>query len=104
MIVELTLLPIAMVVVFLRMWVRIAWLKKSWYDDYLMMLAMVITLFRMNERMVVLTSPGLLHRNNNLSDNGLAALRMGQACLGLAPSNTGARTKGKTCTTCVTVS
>ena len=41
MIVELTLLPIAMIVVFLRMWVRIAWLKKSWWDDYLMLLAMV---------------------------------------------------------------
>lgn len=41
MIVELTLLPIAMIVVFLRMWVRVAWLKKAWYDDYLMLLAMV---------------------------------------------------------------
>jgi hypothetical protein len=41
MIVELTLLPIAMIVVFLRLWVRIAWLKKSWWDDYLMLLAMV---------------------------------------------------------------
>lgn len=43
MIVELTLLPIAMIVVFLRMWVRVAWLKKAWYDDYLMLLAMVRT-------------------------------------------------------------
>jgi hypothetical protein len=41
MVVELTLLPIAMIVVFLRMWVRIVWLQKSWYDDYLMILAMV---------------------------------------------------------------
>jgi hypothetical protein len=41
MVVELTLLPIAMIVVFLRMWVRIVWLRKSWYDDYLMILAMV---------------------------------------------------------------
>ena len=41
MIVELTLLPIAMIIVALRMWVRIAWLKKSWYDDYTMVLAMV---------------------------------------------------------------
>jgi hypothetical protein len=44
MIVELTLLPIAMIIVFLRMWVRIGWLHKSWYDDYLMILAMVRTL------------------------------------------------------------
>lgn len=41
MIVELTLLPIAMIVVFLRMWIRIAWLRKSWWDDYLMIAAMV---------------------------------------------------------------
>jgi hypothetical protein len=45
MIVELTLLPIAMIIVFLRMWVRIGWLHKSWYDDYLMILAMVRPLF-----------------------------------------------------------
>jgi hypothetical protein len=44
MIVELTLLPIAMIVVFLRLWVRIAWLKKSWYDDYLMIVAMVFSI------------------------------------------------------------
>jgi hypothetical protein len=41
MVVELTLLPLAMIIVFLRMWVRIAWLKKSWWDDYLMVVAMV---------------------------------------------------------------
>ena len=41
MIVELTLLPLAMVVVFLRMYIRVAWLHKSWIDDYLMVLAMV---------------------------------------------------------------
>jgi hypothetical protein len=44
MIIELTLLPIAMIVVFLRLWVRISWLKKSWYDDYLMILAMVFSI------------------------------------------------------------
>lgn len=44
MIVELTLLPIAMIVVFLRMWVRIGWLHKSWYDDYLMILAMFFSI------------------------------------------------------------
>lgn len=44
MIVELTLLPIAMIVVFLRLWVRISWLKKSWYDDYLMILAMIFSI------------------------------------------------------------
>lgn len=44
MIIELTLLPIAMIVVFLRLWVRIAWLHKSWYDDYLMIVAMVCSI------------------------------------------------------------
>jgi hypothetical protein len=44
MIIELTLLPIAMIVVFLRLWVRISWLKKSWYDDYLMIVAMVFSI------------------------------------------------------------
>jgi hypothetical protein len=55
MVVELTLLPIAMIVVFLRMYVRIAWLRKSWYDDYLMILAMVSTYRCRNDRVAVLT-------------------------------------------------
>lgn len=46
MIIELTLLPIAMIVVFLRMWVRISWLRKSWWDDYLMIAAMVCARLR----------------------------------------------------------
>ncbi|KAJ4367472.1 hypothetical protein N0V83_007055 [Neocucurbitaria cava] len=44
MIVELTLLPLAMIVVFLRMWVRVRWLHKSWYDDYLMVAAMIFSI------------------------------------------------------------
>ncbi|KAL1604452.1 hypothetical protein SLS59_003644 [Nothophoma quercina] len=44
MVVELTLLPIAMIIVFLRLWVRIGWLKKSWWDDYLMVAAMVFSI------------------------------------------------------------
>ena len=43
MIIELTLLPIAMLVVFLRMYIRIFWLHKSWIDDYLMVVGMVRT-------------------------------------------------------------
>jgi hypothetical protein len=54
MIVELTLLPLAMITVFLRMWVRIAWLKKSWWDDYLMVTAMVGAVHR-NRRVAMLT-------------------------------------------------
>jgi hypothetical protein len=54
MIVELTLLPIAMIVVFLRLWVRIAWLKKSWYDDYLMIVAMIFSIGTQVEVMVKL--------------------------------------------------
>jgi hypothetical protein len=54
MVVELTLLPLAMIIVFLRMWVRIAWLKKSWWDDYLMVVAMVGTVLR-HHRVAMLT-------------------------------------------------
>jgi hypothetical protein len=46
MVVELTLLPIAMIIVFMRLYVRIVWLKKSWWDDYLMVAAMVRTVGR----------------------------------------------------------
>lgn len=41
MIVELTLLPIALICVALRLWVRIGWLHRSWWDDWLMVTAMV---------------------------------------------------------------
>jgi hypothetical protein len=41
MIVELTLVPIALICVLLRLWIRIGWLHKSWWDDYLMVVAMV---------------------------------------------------------------
>ncbi|PSN73295.1 hypothetical protein BS50DRAFT_568869 [Corynespora cassiicola Philippines] len=41
MIVELTLLPIALLCVVLRLWIRIGWLHKSWWDDWLMVVAMV---------------------------------------------------------------
>ncbi|KAF2869654.1 hypothetical protein BDV95DRAFT_608491 [Massariosphaeria phaeospora] len=41
MIVELTLLPIALVCVILRLWIRIGWLHKSWWDDWLMVVAMI---------------------------------------------------------------
>ncbi|KAJ4408722.1 hypothetical protein N0V91_002977 [Didymella pomorum] len=44
MVVELTLLPIAMIIVFMRLYVRIVWLKKSWWDDYLMVAAMVFSI------------------------------------------------------------
>ena len=54
MIVELTLLPLAMITVFLRMWVRIAWLRKSWWDDYLMVTAMVSAVHR-SRRVATLT-------------------------------------------------
>jgi hypothetical protein len=41
MIVELTLLPIAVICVALRLWVRIGWLRKGWWDDWLMVVAVV---------------------------------------------------------------
>jgi hypothetical protein len=43
MIVELTLLPIALLCVALRLWVRIKWLHKSWWDDWLMLAAMIFS-------------------------------------------------------------
>lgn len=41
LIVELTLVPIALICVVLRLWIRIGWLRKSWWDDWLMFAAMV---------------------------------------------------------------
>lgn len=41
MIAELTLVPVALVCVLLRLWIRIGWLHKSWWDDWLMVVAMV---------------------------------------------------------------
>src|ERR1700733_9148056 len=41
MIVELAILPIALICVTLRLWVRIRWLHKSWWDDWLMVVAAV---------------------------------------------------------------
>jgi hypothetical protein len=53
LIVELTMLPIAMIFVALRMWVRIGWLKKAWWDDYTMVLAMVRGCWESSERPTV---------------------------------------------------
>jgi len=36
---ELTILPLALTCVALRLWVRIRWLHKSWWDDWLMVVA-----------------------------------------------------------------
>ena len=41
MIVELAILPIALTCVTLRLWIRIRWLHKSWWDDWLMVAAAV---------------------------------------------------------------
>src|ERR1700761_334911 len=38
---ELTILPFALTCVALRLWVRIRWLHKSWWDDWLMVVAAV---------------------------------------------------------------
>jgi hypothetical protein len=43
MIVELTILPIALICVTLRLWIRIRWLHKSWWDDYLMVVAAIFS-------------------------------------------------------------
>jgi len=41
LIVELTLVPVALLCVILRLWIRIGWLHRSWWDDWLMFVAMV---------------------------------------------------------------
>ena len=42
-IVELTLLPIAIICVALRLWIRIGWLHKGWWDDWLMVVAVIFS-------------------------------------------------------------
>jgi len=76
MAVELTLLPLAMIIVFLRLYVRIGWLKKSWWDDYLMVAAMVRTESR-DYRVAMPTNTGLLYRNNSAGDHGHTDVRLG---------------------------
>ncbi|KAF2435248.1 integral membrane protein [Tothia fuscella] len=44
MTVELTILPIALICVALRLWIRIRWLHRSWWDDYLMVLAAIFSI------------------------------------------------------------
>lgn len=39
MVIELTILPLALACVALRLWIRIRWLRKSWWDDWLMLVA-----------------------------------------------------------------
>lgn len=82
MIVELTLLPIAMIVVFLRLWVRISWLKKSWYDDYLMIVAMIFSIGMHVELTSKLTMADSLYRNYCDCHHGVPALWLGPSCLG----------------------
>lgn len=43
MIVELTILPLALVSVALRLFIRIRWLRRSWWDDWLMVVAAVFS-------------------------------------------------------------
>lgn len=76
MVIELTLLPIAMIVVFLRMWIRIGWLHKSWWDDYLMVAAMVRS-GRRDGRVAVLTASDLLHWYHGLGYYGDTIVRLG---------------------------
>lgn len=41
MIVELTLLPLAVICVMLRLWIRIGWLHRSGWDDWIMLAGVV---------------------------------------------------------------
>jgi hypothetical protein len=64
MIVELTILPVALICVALRLWVRIRWLRKSWWDDWLMVVA-AVCLESHDEFDALLTLLDLLLRNHN---------------------------------------
>jgi hypothetical protein len=101
MIIELTLLPIAMIVVFLRLWVRISWLKKSWYDDYLMILAMVFSIGTHEELASTVTTSNLKCRYHRDCDNGIPAIRLGSPCVGSkAPRDDGGQTGTTMCDPC----
>jgi hypothetical protein len=90
MIVELTLLPIAMLVVFLRLWVRISWLKKSWYDDYLMILAMIFSI-GMHGELALPLKMLIDYRYHGDSHHGVPAVWLGPSCLGLETARDGGR-------------
>jgi hypothetical protein len=93
MIIELTLLPIAMIVVFLRLWVRISWLKKSWYDDYLMILAMVFSIGTHKKLGSKLAHSDMQCRHHRDCDNGIPAVWLGSPCMGpKAPRDDGGQT------------
>jgi hypothetical protein len=85
MVVELTLLPIAMIIVFMRLYVRIVWLKKSWWDDYLMVAAMV---FSIGTTVLVIMATQLYGWDKHVWDMKLPELSTGR--------------KVRPCTTCVT--
>lgn len=82
MIVELTLLPIAMIVVFLRLWVRISWLKKSWYDDYLMIVAMIFSIGMQNELALMHPISDSQRRHHSHCHHGISTVWLGPTCLG----------------------
>lgn len=75
MIIELTLLPIAMIVVFLRMWIRISWLNKSWWDDYLMIVAMI---FSIGTTVLVILATQLYGWDKHVWDLTLPELQTGR--------------------------
>jgi hypothetical protein len=97
MIVELTLLPIAFICVALRLWVRIGWLHRSWWDDWLMVVALVGS-----DRPLITDEcsrlPDLLCWNNSLGHHGYAIVRLGCPCLGSDLNTDRDWKKGQRCT------
>ncbi|KAH7385700.1 hypothetical protein BKA66DRAFT_416168 [Pyrenochaeta sp. MPI-SDFR-AT-0127] len=75
MVIELTLLPIAMIVVFLRMWIRIGWLHKSWWDDYLMVAAMI---FSIGTTILVIMATQLYGWDKHVWDLTIAEMETGR--------------------------
>ncbi|KAF2728728.1 integral membrane protein [Polyplosphaeria fusca] len=75
MIVELTILPVALACVLLRLWIRIGWLRKAWWDDWLMLVAMI---FSIGTTVLVIMATQLYGWNVHVWDMKISQLETGR--------------------------
>lgn len=75
MIVELAILPIALTCVTLRLWIRIRWLHKSWWDDWLMVAAAI---FSCGTTVLVILATQLYGWNIHVWDLQLSQMETGR--------------------------
>jgi hypothetical protein len=79
LIIELTILPLALLCVASRLWIRIRWLRKSWWDDWLMLVA---AFWSIGTTCIVIlgTSPSMnestVHTNNIQPHNNSVGISM----------------------------